>query len=412
MRVMVSALLFLAAAAVAVSVNVACLAADYMAGMRAYEAKDYETALRELQPLAEAGDALAQYRIGVMYLRAHGAVKDEAEAVRWFREAAGRGHKDARFNLAYMLANGTGVAKDEAEAARLFRIMIEEKQGDIEAEIIVYAIDYFGGRVPANWLEGAKWLRQEAEKGVPEAQFLTCAVELIGHRRDEQGVGWCRRAAANGFSYAQWNLGKYYEQGTGVKADLSEALKWYRLAAENGDGRAQFELARRHLLGVGLGKDIKEAVKWAGKGAQQGHPDAQALLGLLYFKGRGVERDAAKALDLLRQAANRNSAPAQAALASFYLHGRGVGLDIAEAHKWMILAQTREEAKEIDLFGDSLLVEEFSRVKEGLNMFASAEQTIEGFRRAWGWRASYLKHRDSKRLVEKVRDASRSQRKP
>ncbi len=410
MRVIVSALLFFAAVAAAVSVNVACLAADYMTGMRAYEAKDYETAFRELRPLAEAGDALAQYRLGVMYLRAQGTVKDEAEAVRWFREAAGRGHKDARFNLAYMLANGTGVAKDEAEAARLFRIMTEG-QGDVEVEIIVYAIDYFGGRVPANWLEGAKWLRQEAEKDVPEAQFLTCAIELIGHRRREQGVGWCRRAAANGFSYAQWNLGKYYEQGTGVKADLSEALKWYRLAAEDGDGRAQFELARRHLLGIGLGKDLKEAVKWAGKGAQQEHPDAQALLGLLYLKGRGVERDAAKALDLLRQAANRNSAPAQAALASFYLHGRGVGRDIAEAHKWMILAQTRE-AEEIDLFGDSLLVEEFLRIKEGLNMFASAEQTIEGFRRAWDWRASYLKQRDSKRLVEKMRDASRSRRKP
>ena len=412
MRVMVSTLLFLAAVAAAVSANVACLAADYMAGMRAYEAKDYETALRELQPLAEAGDALAQYRLGVMYLRAHGVVKDEAEAVRWFREAAGRGHKDARFNLAYMLANGTGVAKDEAEAARLFRTMIEEKQGDIEAEIIVYAIDYFGGRVPANWLEGAKWLRQEAEKGVPEAQFLTCAVELIGHRRHKEGVGWCKKAAANGLSYAQWNLGNYYQQGIGVKADLSEALKWYRLAAENGDGRAQFELARRYLLGIGFAKDLKEAVKWAGKGARQDHPNAQALFGLLHLKGQGVERDAVKALDLLRQAANRNSAPAQAALASFYLHGRGVGRDITEAHKWMTLAQIREEAKGIDIFGDSLLVEEFLRIKAGLRMSASVEQKIEGERRAWGWRANYLKHRDSKRLVEKVRDASRSRQKP
>ena len=336
-------------------------------------------------------------------------LKDEAQAVKWFRKAAGRGHRDARFNLAHMLANGTGAAKDDAEAARLFREMTQG-QGDIEAEIIVYAIDHFGGRVPASWREGAKWLRQEAEKGVAEAQFLTCAVELIGHRRHKEGVGWCKKAAVNGLSHAQWNLGNYYQQGIGVKADLSEALKWYRLAAENGDGRAQFEMARRYLLGIGFAKDLKEAVKWAGKGTRQDHPGSQALLGLLYLKGRGVKRDVVKALNLLRQAADRNSAPAQAALASFYLHGQGVGRDIAEAHKWMALAQTREEAKGIDIFGDGLVVEEYLRIRAGLNMSTSAEQKIEGERRAWVWRAGYLKRRDQKRLVEKVRDASR--RKP
>ena len=45
------------------------IAADYEAGVDAYKRGDYATALREFQPLAEQGDADAQYYLGVMYER-------------------------------------------------------------------------------------------------------------------------------------------------------------------------------------------------------------------------------------------------------------------------------------------------------------------------------------------------------
>lgn len=41
--------------------------ADFAAGMAAYEAGYYATAYDEILPLAEAGDANAQYRFGVLY---------------------------------------------------------------------------------------------------------------------------------------------------------------------------------------------------------------------------------------------------------------------------------------------------------------------------------------------------------
>jgi len=41
--------------------------ADFQKGFDAYERGDYTTALREWTPLAEQGDADAQYVLGLMY---------------------------------------------------------------------------------------------------------------------------------------------------------------------------------------------------------------------------------------------------------------------------------------------------------------------------------------------------------
>ena len=41
--------------------------ADFQAGMDAYERGDYETALKKFLPLADQGDADAQYNLGAMY---------------------------------------------------------------------------------------------------------------------------------------------------------------------------------------------------------------------------------------------------------------------------------------------------------------------------------------------------------
>ena len=43
-------------------------------GFNAYEGGDYATALREWKPLAEQGDASAQYSLGVMYKKGQGVL--------------------------------------------------------------------------------------------------------------------------------------------------------------------------------------------------------------------------------------------------------------------------------------------------------------------------------------------------
>jgi hypothetical protein len=78
-------------------------------GMAAYERGDYENALREWQPLAEQGDAAAQYNLGIMYAKGQGVAVDDPEAMRLYRKAANQGSPPAQYDLGLMYARGQGV---------------------------------------------------------------------------------------------------------------------------------------------------------------------------------------------------------------------------------------------------------------------------------------------------------------
>lgn len=68
--------------------------------------------VQEMRRKAEAGDAVAQYNLGVMYLKGDGVPKDAVQAVSWSRKAAEQGHAGAKYNLGVMYAKGEGVPKD------------------------------------------------------------------------------------------------------------------------------------------------------------------------------------------------------------------------------------------------------------------------------------------------------------
>ncbi len=78
-------------------------------GVAAYDRGDYATALREWRPIAEQGNASAQYNLGVMYYNGVGVPQDDAEAAKWFRKAADQGNASAQFNLGVMYGHGYGV---------------------------------------------------------------------------------------------------------------------------------------------------------------------------------------------------------------------------------------------------------------------------------------------------------------
>ena len=65
----------------------------------AYERGDYVTAFRLVQPLAQRGDPVAQYHLGLMYLNGEGTRQNPAEATKWFRLAAEQGDPRAQLSI-------------------------------------------------------------------------------------------------------------------------------------------------------------------------------------------------------------------------------------------------------------------------------------------------------------------------
>ena len=114
------------------------------AGIDAWQRADYPGAVAIWRPLAEAGDADAQFNLGQAYRLGRGVELNLAAAKIWFERAARNGHLDAQTTLGLLVfQNG-----DRAE--------------------------------------GLKWLKQAADQGEPRALLDELGVPAL---LAERGIG-------------------------------------------------------------------------------------------------------------------------------------------------------------------------------------------------------------------------------
>ncbi len=141
---------------------------------RLLQLRQYQQVVDLLTPLAQQGDARAQYQLAGMYRSGRGLEKDYKQAVYWFAKAAQHNHADAIYSLALMVKNGLGTEKNPHKALSLLRKAA--KLGNKKAE--KYLEKYAGkdkATVEKMLLAAQKGqisvLRQQIQAGInPDAQ--------------------------------------------------------------------------------------------------------------------------------------------------------------------------------------------------------------------------------------------------
>jgi TolA-binding protein len=119
--------------------------ADRTTGLAAYKAGDYTSALRELTPPAQAGDAEASYVLGMIYEQGLGVPANDRQAVEWYQAAAVRGHAGAQYMLGVHLQIGLGTTVDVPEAYKW--LLLAERGGVPAAKEFLAS---FAGKMPAD----------------------------------------------------------------------------------------------------------------------------------------------------------------------------------------------------------------------------------------------------------------------
>lgn len=122
----------LALAALAAVLASAPAFADPQAGIEAFRSKQFDVALKELQPAAEKGDLDAMYYLGQMYASGFGVKKDLKQAVELYGKAAEQGHVPSQTEFGTALALGDGIKQDVG--AGLKWLFIAAKTGDPTAK--------------------------------------------------------------------------------------------------------------------------------------------------------------------------------------------------------------------------------------------------------------------------------------
>jgi len=161
-----------AAAAIAAVSGTAAFA-DVRAGIEQWRAGNYEAAIREWRPLAEQGNADAQFNLGQAYRLGRGVPADPRTSNMWFERAARQGHAQAEANLALALFQG-----DERERAIPWLQRAAER-GDRRAQYYLGTAHFNGDLVPRDWPRAYALMSRSAEQGLPQA--VTSLAEMERH---------------------------------------------------------------------------------------------------------------------------------------------------------------------------------------------------------------------------------------
>ena len=144
-------------------------------------------------------------------------------------------------------------------------------------------------------------------------------------------VDTTRKAAENGDSKAQLDLGLKYQKGEGVEKDLVAAYKWLLKSAENGNAEAMFFVGDALIRGDGVAKDIDGGWVWFRKSAEGENAEAQYRLSgkfgltgrstVIFGEGEEKKENARQYVKWLEKAASQSHKIAQYQLGMVYLLG-------------------------------------------------------------------------------------------
>lgn len=163
----------LVAAAMVALLSAPVSAQSVKAGIEAWQRADYGSAVAIWRPLAEKGDADAEFNLGQAYRLGRGVPINLAMAKSWFEKAASAGHLDAETTLGLLLfQNG-----EQAEGLKWLRRAAE--QGEPRALLVYGTALYNGDGVTQDRLLGYAYVSRAAEQGLAPAKDTLAQLDQL-----------------------------------------------------------------------------------------------------------------------------------------------------------------------------------------------------------------------------------------
>lgn len=338
------------------------LRADYGSAVEAYERGDYVAARKELEPLAAAGDAKAQVRLGLMYREGRGAPRDPKAAFAWMLKAARQGRPDAQFLVGTMYRRGEGTPKDEQ--AGLAWLRRAAAQGNAKAAEAIARVDAGApapsSAPPADMARQAESTNPDIARRRAETQAVLAAMDPPPTPAEIAAID---KAAAHGVRIRYGSMGAEPERAPAYAEEATRGLHFKPSHAPTslqeviaGQGEPHGPLA--DLRGAGVSHDGASAAEPERKAtvpppdsvatlqqrASQGDRVAQRRLAGAYLDGKEVQRDPVRAAHWYRKAALAGDAESQFVLSGMYYRGEGVPRDTDVAVQWLRRAAAQGHA--------------------------------------------------------------------
>lgn len=203
--------------------------------------RDYEKAIMILTDEFQAPLIIKPASSNIIYVKtdkkanetsitkANNEFLDPVEAIE--RQAA---HVKADLSFQEKLANKNNdavvirnIADDPRNDPYLAGLLKEAEAGDAKAQY----------KLGLAFYDGCKGPPVKSSTGIIK-------VRIILRQNTSLAADWFRKSAAQGYSEAQFMLGKCYLAGNGVEKNKEEAMKWLKVATDQGNKEAEAELSK------------------------------------------------------------------------------------------------------------------------------------------------------------------------
>ena len=256
--------------------------ADLEQGVKAFEQKKYEQALEEFSYLAEEGNNVAAYHLGLMYEEGLGVEQSAEKAAEYYLKAYNNGNTAAASKLGRFLIDGTGVEKNVEDGFNLLKTA--GRSGNKEALYTLGELYNKSENVERDYTIASGYYKLAAVQGYAPAQYQLALLYLYGRGVPQDyslALRWMGRAASQGYVPAQKDLAELLSSNPRMM-NFVEAYAWYSIiAAYNTDETGAWAADKRDTLS-GQIKDTKNLIiaqqlarKWQPTPAAQTVPAAE-----------------------------------------------------------------------------------------------------------------------------------------
>lgn len=235
---------------------------------------------------AVRGNAYAQYQLGRMYRDGIGTGADLEDSKRWYAKAyAGFLAMEATmaddklcYRLGSMNMTGTGTEVDLEKSRYYFEKAVE--LGSVDALYglgKLYLKPEFSEYDPEKAVE---YLGQAAAKDNAFARYqlgkLFCQGKLV-QKDIARGLPLLEELAEAGVASAAYIAGKVYLNEEGWK-DVQKAIRCFHMAADDGNSYAEYQLGKIYYFGNGIRADREKGLEYLNQSAAHGNVYAENLL--------------------------------------------------------------------------------------------------------------------------------------
>jgi len=226
-----------------------------------------------------------------------------------------------------------------------------------------------------NYVKASEYFTQSADGGDFQAKFQLGVIAydgLAGQAQHYEGfklmreiASSCEKSAEHLVRAAQYNMGRAFFQGYGVRQSDDMAEKYWLLAADDGNPKASIKA--QSTLGLFYCRedaaDLKKAFFWHSEACGNGSLESQGALGVMHLNGLGTKINPDSAFICLREAARRGNVYAMGHLVAHY-------------YKHKLYTKAMELAARVATFGD---VQQIAKETDCLPAYIAKGMSLAAF---------------------------------